>query len=166
LLKGKFADLANAPDALVAGVDAGDLPCPKGKKASKVCKKKNGDSDDGDEKSKSDPPKHDPPKHNPPNNDLPKNNRPTKPKEEPKTEPTLKPNCAAIGRNDMPHDGGVKQRALRTPLQDRRLETRDFGFKYPKVCSVKLLSKEYPQSGDKFMVCRKSQTHFSQNIDD
>jgi hypothetical protein len=49
----KFLDFSDAPDELVPGINYDELPCPKGKKASKKCKEKNGETDDEESSSKS-----------------------------------------------------------------------------------------------------------------
>jgi hypothetical protein len=58
----KFLDFANAPDGLIPeGINYDELPCPKGKKASKKCKDKNGEGDD-DKKPPTETKKDDQPK--------------------------------------------------------------------------------------------------------
>jgi hypothetical protein len=52
-LANRFWDLANAPDELVPGINYDELPCPKGRKASKKCKEKNGERDEDDVESPS-----------------------------------------------------------------------------------------------------------------
>jgi len=48
----RFLDFANVPDELVPGINYDEMACPKGKKASKKCKEKNGDRDNNDSPSK------------------------------------------------------------------------------------------------------------------
>jgi hypothetical protein len=47
----KFLGFADAPDELVPEIDYDQMPCPKGKKASKKCRERHGDSDDSSSKS-------------------------------------------------------------------------------------------------------------------
>jgi hypothetical protein len=48
----KFLEFADAPDELTPVISYEQLPCPKGKKASKKCREKNGESEDENPPSK------------------------------------------------------------------------------------------------------------------
>ena len=153
----RFLDFANVPDELVPGINYDEMACPKGKKASKKCKEKNGDRDNNDSPSKTG-----------------SNNNDKQPSQTAKNQPakTDKPNCAAIGRDDLKalaseiqSDDAVQKRAIRTSLQTRRLElhARDYSEKPGQVCQkkkagggktkgVEVKSKKYPSAGEDVMV--------------
>jgi hypothetical protein len=127
---------------------------PKRKKASKKCKEKNGDRGNNDPPSK------------PGNNN--NNNHNQQPSKTANNQPakTDKPDCDAIGRDDLKalaseiqSDNAIQKRATRTSLQTRRLklQTRGYGTKKGEVCKkkgkgVSVDSKKYPSAGEKFMV--------------
>jgi hypothetical protein len=170
-LAAKFVDFSDAPDELVPGLNLDEMPCPKGKKASKECKKKNGESEDEDPAKTGD------------------NNQPT-PTNDPQSSavsststsdssvPTA--DCAAIGRKDQeslleenPSLGEEPdlpaKRAVGSTLQSRRLEARKRGFseKSSQPCftgknvnkligGMTIKSKKYPTAGDDSMVGRAS----------
>jgi len=166
----RFLDFADAPDQLVPGINYDEMPCPKGKKASKKCKEKNGEKDEDDSPSKTGD-----------------NNQPTQTKDQPsKTSdqpsqtsdqassttsdagPTAKADCAAIGRKDMeapvdefPEEGedAIEKRVGGATLQSRRLtlEARKLAPKKGSACeegieSTTLNSRNYPSAGDTLMV--------------
>ncbi|KAF2463814.1 uncharacterized protein BDR25DRAFT_362485 [Lindgomyces ingoldianus] len=148
----RFLDFAGAPDELVPGINYDEMPCPKGKKASKKCKEKNGENDNNNAPSRTRD-----------------NNQPTKTSQRPSTTttdagPTAKADCAAIGRNDMValleitpdvEEGLVGKRAVGTTLQNRRLEARTFRPKKGDACvgsrKTTVESKKYPSAGENVM---------------
>lgn len=155
----RFLDFADAPDALVPGINYDEMPCPKGKKASKKCKEKNGETDDNDSPSKTGD-----------------NNQPTQTSNQPSQTsdqassttsdagPTAKVDCAALGRKDMDDpveeefpdekEDLIEKRVGGPTLQSRRLtlEARGLGVKPGSSCGGQLNSKKYPSAGDKVMV--------------
>jgi hypothetical protein len=151
----KFLDFANAPDQLVPGINYDEMPCPKGKKASKRCKERNGESDKDESPSKTR------------NNNQPSQTSKQSTQSSADTRPTEKPDCATIGKNDLKIlseeveiDELTQKRIARTPLQARRLQIRDYKPKVAEVCKASknkgsgatLDSKKYPSAGEEFMV--------------
>ena len=170
----KFLDFADAPDELIPGINYDDMPCPKGKKASKSCKKKNGEAD------KDRPPSKSKGKDNPTQTNDKPTDKPTQSTNSPAQTtvqsstssttdagPTPKADCAAIGRNDMRalseltpsvEGGSMEKRAVGRTLQSRRLEVRSFSPKKGKACggsrATNVDSKKYPSAKESVMVSR------------
>jgi hypothetical protein len=139
----RFLDFADAPDALIPeGINYDELPCPKGKKASKKCKERNGDHDDNDKPSPT------------PTKDT---SQPAKTSDPPVNTP--KSDCAAIGQNDLDvfladNPSAVEKRVVGTTLHSRRLQSRN--PKRGEACEgsrkTEVKSKRFPSSGDVAMV--------------
>lgn len=158
-LAAKFLDFANVPDEQVGPINYDELPCPKGKKASKRCKEKNGEKDEDESET--------PSKTEDRNQPTETNDQASKTSDQASSTttdagPTARPDCDAIGRNNLENvleeipSEPEEKRTVGTTLQGRRLQARDYGFKAGTSCKRKrkttLDSRKYPQSGDEFMV--------------
>jgi hypothetical protein len=169
----RFLEFADAPDELIPGINYDEMPCPKGKKASKKCKEKNGESDDDKSPSITEDNSQPTQASNQPstakNEPSQTNNQPSSTTTD--TGPTAKVDCAAIGREDLEtlfetipdeEEGGlVEKRTVGTTLQSRRLEPRNLKAKPGRTCKGfageqlgggELKSKKYPTAGDSLMV--------------
>ncbi|KAH5090123.1 hypothetical protein HBI38_042970 [Parastagonospora nodorum] len=162
----RFLDFADAPDELVPGLNYDDLPCPKGKKASKKCKEKIGDHNDSGSSSKTEDNKQ---STKTPEQTTLTTHSPTYSRisgqtssSAPSATPTVKVDCAAIGRMDMEafwdefpemKEHTVEKRVIGTTLYSRRLEVRTpkSGVVCEGTAKTILASKEYPRAGDPFM---------------
>ncbi|KAI8937308.1 hypothetical protein NX059_006515 [Plenodomus lindquistii] len=155
----RFLDFADAPDELVPGINYEEMPCPKGKKASKECKKKNGEDDRSDVPSKTQA-------SSPPASTTTSSQASTPTST---VIPQATRSCDSIGRNDLKYltdmdsdnsGGEMVKRTLGMAFHDRRLQERAPQFKRGDACKFKnndpkrvtLLSKKYPPSGDPFMI--------------
>jgi hypothetical protein len=176
-LANRFLDLSNAPDELVPSINYDEMPCPKGKKASKRCKERNGEKDEDQPPSKTEGNNNKPSPTG--NNDHPSktSNQPSSTSTQPASStiqssssasPKATNDCAAIGKNDLEtlsdeyesDDVTETKRSLRSSLQSRRLLERSFSKKRgAKVCNVALESKRYPPSGEQFMVSQALSDH-------
>jgi hypothetical protein len=171
----KFLDFTNAPDELVPEINYDDLPCPKGKKASKKCKEKNGESDEDEDSSSKSGDDNQPTQSSTPPEATTADARPTQtnaqssvtPTDTQPTEtsiqssstssdpsPTATAYCEEIGRQDMEellkedpsrYQDPVEKRTVGTTLQSRRLQARAFKPKPGNLC--KDISKvEFPSN--------------------
>jgi hypothetical protein len=168
----RFLDLANAPDALVPGINYDELPCPKGKKASKKCKEKEGNGGDDD----SPPRSADNEQPSQTNNDQPSRTSSQASSTTTSALATPKTSCEEIGRRDFeqlskeyPSDEEfdepevIEERSRPgITFHDRRLKfeeraAKSFRPKKATACegsrATKLNSKAYPGAEQAIMVC-------------
>lgn len=167
----RFLEFADAPDELAPGINYDEILCPKGKKASKKCKDKNGDKDEDNSNTPSKTADSTQPSKSA------DENQPIQTSTQPSAStidagPTATADCAAIGRKDLqvlledaPSVEGEEsaKRARRTTFQSRRLESRRFSFKEAETCvgssKVFLNSKKYPTASEKVMVSQQHVTN-------
>jgi hypothetical protein len=146
----RFLDLADAPDELVPGINYDELPCSKGKKASKRCRERNGEDENGNKPSKSEAPT----KSTVTSSQLSTTSA--------SATPVARKDCAAIGRRD--------QRVLRQEYPDeiheetvgdeviggRELLPRGYAPKKGTACkrlaATDLHSKNYPSASEPAVV--------------